>query len=141
MDEELFAKNASPHVSPMSQAILPSMSAQVTNIATRLKLIEDRYSNLAKRNQLTEGSLLAFEKDIKSELRALTRQTVELRKHVSEINSKVDMMVGELGNVVKKHEFAVVERYLDLWQPMNFVTREQAKRIIEDMKSEGDARK
>ena len=135
MDEDLFVKKENVAGARAALAIAPA-NAQLTNIATRLKLAEERYSNLSKRNQLTESSLLAFEKDMKSELRALTKQTVELRKHISEINSKIDLMIGELGGVVKKHEFAAVERYIDLWQPMEFVTREQAKRIIADLLDE-----
>lgn len=107
-------------------------AVSLTSIATRLKLAEERYANLAKRNELTEGSLLAFEKDIKTELRVLTKQTVELRKRLNEINTKMDAMLAELDGVVQKHEFAAAEHYLELWQPMQFITREEAKRLIKE---------
>jgi hypothetical protein len=127
MEEQLFpqpAQSAKPAAPPAAP------SQQITSIATRLKLAEERYANLSKRNQITEESLLSFERDIKAELRVLTKQTVELRKRLSEMNAKLDAMVGELGSVVQKHEFSTVERYLDLWQPMQFISREEAKRLM-----------
>lgn len=124
MEEQLFAPKVAP---PLQQA-----SAQLGNIATRLKLAEERYTNLQRRNQLNEESLLSFEKETRAEVRALTQQVVELRRHIGEINMKIDAMLGELQQVVPRHEFAQLERYVDLWQPMRFITREEAKRLIED---------
>ena len=115
------------------------VTTQVTGIATRLKLAEERYGNLQKRNQLTEETLLQFERDLTAELRAALQQVVELRRKVSEIDQKVGAIQGELSGFVRKHEFAAVERYLDLWQPVRFVTRDEAKRIVQDALRGGGA--
>ena len=121
---------------PMNPALLVPMVEQVTGLATRLKLAEERYTNLSKRNQLTESSLLGFERDIRAELKALSKQLSDLRKKIGEINTKLDAVNGELGVVVRKHEFLVLEKYLDMWQPLQFVTREEAARLIRDSKFE-----
>jgi hypothetical protein len=126
MEEQLFSKPAVP-AQPIAMP-----SPQISGLATRVKLVEERYANLVKRNQITEESLLGFERDMKAELRAISSQTVTLRKHLQEIMGKLDGMQGELSAVVHKHEFQTVERYLDLWQPMQFITREEAKRLIAD---------
>jgi hypothetical protein len=131
MEEQLFQSPPGRKESPFAPQ-LQSVASQVTAMATRVKLAEERYANLSKRNQLTEASLLAFEREMKADLRAITRQSVELRRHLTDINAKVDAMLGELKGVVKKPELSVVERYVDLWQPMQFITREEAKRLIAD---------
>jgi hypothetical protein len=33
---------------------------------------------------------------------------------------------------VKKHELMVLERYMDLWQPLSFVTRDEAKMLLKE---------
>ncbi len=119
---------------PMNSALMVPLSEQVTGLATRLKLAEERYTNLSKRNQLTESSLLGFERDIRAELKVLSKQLSDLRKKIGEINTKLDAVNGELGVVVRKHEFSVLERYLDMWQPLQFVTRDEAARLIRDAK-------
>ena len=120
----------------MNTALLVPLGEQVTGLATRLKLAEERYTNLSKRNQLTESSLLDFERDIRAELKTLSKQLSDLRRKIGEINTKLDAVNGELGVVVRKHEFSVLERYLDMWQPLQFVTREEAARLIRDAKFE-----
>ena len=137
MDEQLFPdQQFQPPQNPQqrvpggatgSLASAGALSPEVTAIATRIKLAEE--------------SLLTFEKDIKAELRAITKQAVELRKHISEMNAKIDAIMGEVGNMVQKPEFATAERYLDLWQPMEFVTREEAKRLIAEAAADAASRK
>jgi len=136
VDEQLFERASQNHVVGHTPHLgaPPAKLPSLASITTRMKLAEERYSNLAKRNQITEESLLSFEHDIKAELRTLTRQTVDLRKRMNEINQKVDSILGELNSVVRKHEFAVIDRYIDMWQPMQFLTRDEAKRIIADIR-------
>jgi predicted nucleic acid-binding Zn-ribbon protein len=140
MDEQLFPQQPALQKTPVSSlSAATPMATQITGLATRLKLVEERYTNLARRNQLTEGSLLGFERDSKTELRVLSKQLSDLRKRISEINSKLDAITGELGTVVRKHEFNTVERYIDLWQPMDFVSRDEARRLIADALAMRDA--
>ena len=128
LDEQLFPKHG-----PAQQAQPgPQPGGQLAAIATKLKLAEGKYANLQKRNRITEDALLALERDVRAELRVLTEQLVEVRRKVQDVNLKVDAIHGELANVVQKHEFTVVERYLDLWQPLRFVTRDEAQRLIKE---------
>ena len=150
MDEQLFPHTGQqaglqagaqaglqPGVLAGQKAPLPGVGAsqlgnQITSIATRLKLVEERYAHLAKRNQLTEGSLMSFEHEAKTELRVLTTQMMALRKRITEINAKLDAIGGEMGSVVRKHEFAAAERYLEMWQPMQFISRDEARRMLDE---------
>lgn len=122
LDEQLFPKHG-----PPAQPV-----AQLAVVAAKLKLAEGRYANLQKRNRLTEENLLELDREVRAELRALTEQLVELRRKIQEINLKMDAVQGELANVVPRHEFAVVERYVDMWQPVRFVTRDEAQRMIKE---------
>lgn len=125
MDEHLFSQERKPE----------QPAPHVTEVATRLKLAEERYVNLQKRNQLMEESLLSFEREMKSELKVATQQLNDLRRHIVDINQKVDAIEGELQAVVPRHEFQVLERYIDLWQPMRFVTVDEAKRLAGRVKN------
>lgn len=95
-----------------------------------MKLAEDRYRNLQKRSQLTEDALLQFEKELRAQLRVVTQQVSGMRKKLMEISTTVDAMQGELKHVVQRHELKAIERYVDLWQPVDFITRDEAKRMM-----------
>ena len=122
MDEQLFPKQQPDQRTP----------ADITTVATKLRLAEERYKNLQNRNRLTEDALLSFERDMRAEMKAVKARLLDVKRRLVEVNAKVDGMENELQSVVKKHEFTVVERYVDLWQPMRWVTVDQARRMMED---------
>lgn len=138
--DELFPPQSSPQAQQASRsrvtqagvaaAATADLARQLTGVATRLRLAEERYANLQKRNRLTEETLLEFERELSAELRATLQQVTDLRRRISDIDQKVNAIQGELGGFVRKHEFAVVERYLDLWQPVRFLSQDEAKRMI-----------
>ncbi len=103
---------------------------RVNEVASRLAVLEERLANMRKKAQLTAQTLIGYEKDSHEDLRALTERLTELARKVEEAHEKINAMSGELSNVVKKHEFSVLERYLDLWEPLSFVTREEAKLLL-----------
>ncbi|MAG39253.1 hypothetical protein CMO90_04165 [Candidatus Woesearchaeota archaeon] len=107
-----------------------TVSKNVTSVGSRLRVVEERYSNIRKKIQMTDESLLDFEKDIRTELKALNQEFLELKRIVSEINDNLSLMSSELKKSVKQTDLKVVEKYVDMWQPMNFVTREELKKHI-----------
>ncbi|MBR9693227.1 hypothetical protein GOV07_04860 [Candidatus Woesearchaeota archaeon] len=116
--------------SPMLQGV----REQVSETASRLSVLEERTVNLQKKTQLTEQGLLEYERDTRVDLKALTQRLTELARKVEDVREKIDAMAGELGTVVKKHEFTVLERYMDMWEPLQFVTRHEAKMLLQDAK-------
>lgn len=107
------------------------VSKKTTTIGSILRVLEERYTNLRRKMQMTDQNLLEFEKDMRSEIKALGNDLLELKRSVSEINENLIMMSSELKNSVKQYDFKVIEKYVDMWQPMNFVTREELKHYVE----------
>jgi len=107
-------------------------SRGVTDVAARLKILEERYANLSRREQLAEQNLMHFQKDIRSDIRAVQERLLETRRHASEIQEKLELLQGQVAKTADKHELRVLEAYLNLIQPMQFVTRTEAKKLMED---------
>ncbi len=114
--------------------MLAGLKEQVSETASRLSVLEERAGNLQKKTQLTEQTLLEYEKETRTDLKALTAHLTELARKVEDVKEKIDAMSDELSTVVKKHEIQVLERYIDLWQPLDFVTRDEAKMLLRDAK-------
>ena len=112
--------------------MLQGVREQVTETASRLSVLEERAVNLQKKTQLTEQGLLEYERETRADLKAVTERLTELARKVEDVREKIDAMAGELGSVVKKHEFTVLERYMDMWEPLSFVTRTEAKMLLKD---------
>lgn len=132
VEPQLFGTGNASNKRAGPQPVLQEVRSQVNEIASRVSVLEERASNLQKKTQLTEQSLLEYERETKADLHALTERLTELAREVEDVREKIDAMAGELGTVVKKHEFLVLERYMDLWEPLQFVTRDEAKLLIKE---------
>ena len=133
MTDELYPKQA-----PTRKSRAPP---SVIDIAARLKVLEQRYANLTRREQLAEQNLLKFEKDLKSELRALQQRILESRRHVSDMRERLDTLQGTVSNTVKRHELKELDVYLDLWKPTEFLTRTEAKKLLEEARKGHNSRR
>ena len=138
VEPALFPNQPSPQPAVPDRTQQPAWAGKlndtVNETASRLAVLEERAANLRKKTQMTEQSLIEYDQETRADLKALTERLTELAHKVEEVHEKIDAMAGELSNVVKKNELTVLERYLDLWQPLSFVTRDEAKLLVDEAK-------
>ena len=116
------------------QEAFANVSKSVTALGSRLRILEEQYSNVRNKSQLTEQNLLDFERDVRSELKSLSEDVLEIKSVLQEIKEKIDVVGSELDNTVKEHDLKVVEKYVDLWNPTKFVTKEALRESLEEIK-------
>jgi len=109
------------------------LSKLIGEVSSNLRILEDRYSNLRKKTQLTDQTLLETQRQFFKEKRILSEEVVEIKMKLSELAEEISVMNAELKSAVKHKDFKVLEKYLDMWDPMHFVTRKEAEEIIEDV--------
>lgn len=141
MTQELFDTNnrrpPSPKQAAAQSALLSKEQEQrLLDVASRLKVLEERYSNSMRREQLAEENALTFEKDLRSEIRALKQRMNETKKHASEIIEHLETLQEQVKNAAQKYDLRVVESYLNMIQPMQFMTRTEAKALLKEYKEE-----
>jgi len=108
------------------------ISKNVNSLAANLRILEERYSNLRNRLQTSEQSIISLDKDVRTDIKLLSDEVIELKRDINDIKDKLRLISGEVKNLANKNDFKVVERYVDMWQPMNFVTRNELKKILEE---------
>jgi hypothetical protein len=116
---------------PVDAEMLNRIEKNVNGVAANLRIIEERYSTLRNKSQSSEQSIISLEKDVRNDIKALSSDLVELKREMNDIKDKLRLISNELKNLVNKDEFKVMERYVDMWQPMNFVTRNELNKIID----------
>ena len=118
--------------SPKPKGPAHELSDMMADLASGIKILEDRYSNLRKKTQLTDQSLLDVQREFEKERKVLNEDLMDLKVKVNEISNELKNMSDELDDAAKKDDVRVLEKYLDLWNPMKFLTRAEAEKIIED---------
>lgn len=122
-----FGKHEETSVLPVAD-----LSNQINNLSRRLKMLEERHTTLRNTTQLTDQNVLEFSKEINRNLKTTHAELLELRKDFNDLREKVKMIVKELKDTAKSDDMKLLERYINLWEPVNFVTKNDVDRIVED---------
>ena len=56
----------------------------------------------------------------------------ELKKEIEEMNRIIKEVISELRGSAKKEDVEVLKKYIDMWNPINFVTEETVEKIIDE---------
>lgn len=108
-----------------------NMAAQVNTLSRTIKLLEDKYYNLRKKVQIDEENSLSQDKKMWNEIKIIKSDVMEIKKEIEDLKDKIRLMVRELKQTAKSEDIKVVKKYLDLWEPVKFVTRNEVQKMID----------
>lgn len=122
---------------PKPQAVDPSkkiadLTNMVNDIGRRLRVLEERYNNLQKKAQLNEENALANFKKFSASLSTFHDDINDFRKHIKMDDERTELIIKELKLCAKKEDVAVLQRYINLWDPVKFVSRDEVDKIIDE---------
>ncbi|RMF05573.1 hypothetical protein D6764_04335, partial [Candidatus Woesearchaeota archaeon] len=96
----------------------------------RLRILEDRYSNLRRKTQVTDQNMLSNTKRFTNEIREINDSLKEAKKEIYDMKEKMDLFVKELETCAKSEDVRMIENYVNLWNPIKFVTQNEAKSLV-----------
>lgn len=102
----------------------------VAEFTSRLRTLENKYSLLTERVLMVNQNLLASFKAVASEQRALDQELKKLNLQQQEIMETIQNLMKEFSSVARKDQLQVLEKYIDLWKPFQFVTEEQLQQAL-----------
>jgi hypothetical protein len=125
---------------PVQPEKKPQIPAEVTGeldeIMRRLKLLEERYTSVRKKSQFSEQSMLKETKEVYEDINLVNSTLKDIKGQVSDLNEKLIKLTEEVDNCVSKSDFNVISKYLEFWQPLNFLTKEEAEKMLSEYKAQ-----
>lgn len=112
---------------------LSGITTDISMVSRRLRLLEEGFTNLRRFFQVTEENIVAKNKHFSAEVKTLTSDINEIRKEIQEMKDKLLLVIRELQTVARKEEVKVLEKYINLWNPIKFVTQNEVEQIINDI--------
>ncbi|MBI2140610.1 hypothetical protein HYU14_06825 [Candidatus Woesearchaeota archaeon] len=110
----------------------PKAEQEIENIYSRIRVLEERYNNLRAEVKLTEDNMLKKNKKLGTDLKTLGSDISELRQEIDQIKERTLLIVKELQGLAKKGDVQSLQKYIELWEPMNFVTHQELHEVIEE---------
>ena len=112
---------------------LSNVTNDINSLSRRLRLIEEGSTNLRRFLQVTEDNIIARNKHYSAELKTINSDITEIRKEIQELRDKLILVIKELQFVARKDEVKVLEKYINLWNPIKFVSQNEIEGIINDV--------
>ena len=122
------------HTEPQPQGPdLRNVTNDINTLSRRLRLLEEGFTNLRRFFQLIEENIIAKNKHYSAEIRTIVSDTTEIRKEIQDLKDKFLLVVKELQTVARKEEVKVLEKYINLWNPIKFVTQNEIEDVIDEL--------
>lgn len=112
------------------------LGEDISNISRRLRMLEERYVNLRNRTQVIDQNMLLHNKKQITDIKTIDSDINYLKNEINNVNEKIDLIINDLKDTAKKEDIEVLQKYINLWDPMNFVTRKEVEKLIKEVKSE-----
>ena len=100
------------------------------DVFSRIRTVEGKYNMLRDRVLIINQNMIAQYQKSSAEMKALEEDLQEVKHSLFQIKETLKHLVREMENFSRKDELRVLEKYINLWNPMNFVTAEEVERII-----------
>jgi len=112
------------------------LSQEITNLSTRLRVLEERSSNMKKKQEIVEQNMLSHRKKYADEIGLLKDEIDEIKKVMTEIENRIIMIIKEIQLGAKKEDVDSLMKYIEMWEPVKFVTQNQVENIVREIMEE-----
>lgn len=123
------------HLLGGGKPVVPDISgvkSDINSISMRIRLLEESAKNIRRMSRVTEETLILKTREMNTEFKTITSDINELRKEVFEIKDKILTIIRELQLTAKTEDVKVLEKYLNLWNPIKFATHDEVDRIVSE---------
>ena len=103
----------------------------------RVRILESRYNLMRERLLLINQNMIDEYKKISEDIKIIESELKELKKDMFEIKEVLHKIVYELQFFAKKDTLKVLEKYINMWNPLSFVTEEEVLNLIKNSKKRG----
>jgi len=109
------------------------LTEQLNGLAARIRVSEERMNELRKKLLFIEQNMLANHKKAIGDIKASNEEIDELRHKFTEMEDRVITIIKELRLTARKGDVDVLKRYIELWDPVKFITAEHAEKIAREI--------
>ncbi len=102
----------------------------IVDLNNRVRTLENKYNLLGERLLIVNQNMIEEYKRLLREMKILNDDLREMRQEIFLTQDTMRNVVKEMELFAKKEQIKVLERYIDLLNPMRFVTEEEVEKIV-----------
>ena len=115
-----------------SQKEQSDISSFLLSLDSRVRISETRNLLLKERIEVTNRNMIKEYKKTLNEIKDINIEVREIKNDILNIKDTLRRITKELDLFARKENLKILEKYLQVWDPMKFVTQEELKEIIKE---------
>lgn len=112
--------------------LVAELREELKKLFSSIRTLEDKIFNLDKKASVLEENLLLIKEKLNTETKILHTNVIENEKDVLLLKKSIMDIVGDMKNFARVEEVSTLRKYLEMWQPLNFVTRNELNEIFDE---------
>ncbi len=125
--KHLFGKKKEPEGPGIADVL-----GQLNELDRRIKMLEERYTDLNRKTELIDKNRLDERKIVVREIKTIDSDITEIRGEINTFKNKIELMIKEFETIARKDDLDALKKYVDLWEPVNFATRNEVEKMIKE---------
>ncbi len=100
------------------------------DVITRLRTLESKQEYLREKLLVVNQNMIEEYKELFSEIKTINSDVKEIKHNLLEIQDAIKKIAKEIENFAPKESLKILEKYINIWNPLNFVTEQQLQNLI-----------
>ncbi len=116
----------------------PNVTAIVIQLGKRLQLMDDRIDSLRDHLEVLDNNLKDKDMGQTEQINSIWETLKEMKAELKESTETFQKIADKLDIFATKDQFKVLERYINMWDPLDAVTRREVEDLIDEKLKEKD---
>ena len=106
-----------------------------------VKGLESKANNLLREVEVLKNDFIKRANQLNKDFKTLSDDLIEIRHEQEKMNQKMTLIINELKQTAGAEEVVTLKKYVEFWNPLNFVTQRDLEKAIESKLDELKKRK
>jgi len=111
---------------------MQDISYFISDLNSRVRTLENRYELLSERLLIVNQNMIESYKKLSTELNKITQELKTIKTSLTTLKETIKNLIKEMPEFATKQELKILEKYINFWNPLNFVTQKDIDNIINE---------
>lgn len=114
----------------------------ILDLNSRTRVLEGKYNLLRDRVLVINNNMIGEYKKLLVDVKGINTEIKEIQDEMFKIKETLKHLIKELNLFAKKEDVKALEKYINIWNPMKFVTEGDVKDLIRaELKNKEEVKK
>lgn len=103
----------------------------VVELVNRVRILESKYSLMSERLLIVNQNMIEHHKKLVKEFKAGEMEIKDIKNDLEKVKNILKHLSEEAANFARKDEIKLLEKYIKMWNPINFITETDVKNLLQ----------